>query len=105
MKNTDITPRVNINGEEFVDFSYQEAKRDRAIVDLKTLQRLISFLPSASYRAIKERLMGDIAATRSVQELVLILQEELAFQTTVNVISNFAPQEKEEITIDQSLNY
>ena len=56
------------------------------IVSLETLQRLTSFLPSASFESIKARILDDIRVASNMDELVMKLEGEIMFQRSVNLI-------------------
>ena len=57
------------------------------IVSLETLQRLTSFLPSASFESIKARILDDIRVSSNMNELVVKLEDEIMFQRSVNLIN------------------
>ena len=65
-----------------------------AIVHLSVLQRLAALLPKASFGTIKNRVSDDILMTKNIDELIMVLENELAFQTSVNQITLYVPEEE-----------
>lgn len=83
------TPTIQLEtGEEVVDFTAHE-NRPRAIVDLSVLQWLAEMLPKADIESIKDRLHGRLSGVESIEQLTDILADELAFHTTVNIITEY----------------
>jgi hypothetical protein len=79
--------KITMNGvEQEVPSFMPELTGQLAIVHLSVLQRLAALLPNASFSTIKNRVSDDILMTRNIDELILLLENELAFQTSVNQI-------------------
>lgn len=92
--------RVNIthNGQEtsalnlLPEFDTQEI----AVVDFQVLQRLSNLLPKAKFYEIKQAFKDALSNVNNIEDFVTLLSDELAFQTTVNVISKLKPEDIED---------
>lgn len=66
-----------------------------AVVDLKTIKRLAALLPRASFNQIKNNMIDVIRDTENLEQFVSVLEEELAFHMSINLITEY-----EEPTLD-----
>lgn len=64
-----------------------------AIVNLSVIQRLARLLPSANFRDISLSMVLAIEKTESMKEYVALLEDELAFHTTVNLITTIGKED------------
>jgi hypothetical protein len=85
-----------IRGTQKVINLAPEYKGQLALVDFKTLQRLANQLPKVMFSTIKESLRDRITACRNLEEMTALLEDELAFHSTVNMISTVEPNDIEE---------
>lgn len=85
---------ITLNGvEKEVSTFIPELTGDLAIVHLSVLKRLAALLPHASFSTIRKRVSEDILMTLNINELIMVLENELAFQTSVNQIILYEPEE------------
>lgn len=78
----------------------QEINRTLAVVDLITLQRLARLLPIANLRTIKADLC-DVLLSDKINTIELFVRElsnEIAFHTTVNVISTINSEKNDKLS-------
>ena len=86
--------KITMNGVELEVPSFvPELTGQLAIVHLSVLQRLAALLPNASFSTIKNRVSDDILMTKNISELIMVLENELAFQTSVNQIRLYSPND------------
>jgi len=86
---------INLNGAEMkVTNLSPQSERELAIVDLTVLQRLASYLPKADLYGIKNRLKNEISDVTDMAGFVALLEEELAFHKTVNLITTVTMTEE-----------
>ncbi len=86
--------KITMNGVELEVPSFvPELTGQLAIVHLSVLQRLAALLPNASFSTIKNRVSDDILMTKNISELIMVLENELAFQTSVNQIKLYSPND------------
>jgi hypothetical protein len=86
--------KITMNGVELEVPSFvPELTGQLAIVHLSVLQRLAALLPKASFSTIKNRVSDDILMTKNIDELIMVLENELAFQTSVNQIRLYSPND------------
>lgn len=64
-----------------------ESDRPLAVVDLSVLKRLAGLLPQAEFHQIKQETIDTIFATRNLEELVAVMEDEIAFHNSVNLIT------------------
>ena len=85
---------INLNGTDtdVINLSPQ-SERELALVDLTVIQRLASLLPKADIWCIKDNFISRIKDTSNMEEFVTELAEELAFQTSVNLITTMTMKE------------
>jgi len=93
-------PIVQVNGKEVLDFTPQSTSQ-AAIVPLSVIQRLAKLLGTANIREIKEEMRdklsyGHPADINTMEEYVSVLQEEINFHTTVNLLAMYEPQLEKE---------
>lgn len=60
-----------------------------AIVDLNTIKRLASLLPSADLTEIKQYFKSRLNATTTLEQYLQVLEEELAFHKSINMITEY----------------
>lgn len=86
--------KITMNGVELEVPSFvPELTGQLAIVHLSVLQRLAALLPNASLETIRKRICDDILMTKNISELIMVLENELAFQTSVNQIRLYSPND------------
>ena len=64
-----------------------------AVVDLGVLKRLTSLLPSVSFAKILQDLHDAIETKSNVKDLVELLEAEVAFHKSVNLIAEYNPND------------
>ena len=79
---------IKLNGAsmEVINLSPQ-SERELALVDLTVVQRLARLLPSADIYDIKTSFKAQLSDVTDMKGFVELLTEELAFQTSVNLIT------------------
>jgi hypothetical protein len=82
------------NGKTAVSF-VAESNRPLAVVDLGVLQKLAQLLAPANYEYIRMQLIAKLKDTHTITGYVEVLEEELAFQTSVNLITVYKPETTE----------
>ncbi len=80
------------SGEKAVDLTPQFTGL-KAVVDLGTIQRLAKLLPTANFTEIKNELITQISGARNLEQMLQVISEELAFHTSVNIITEYKPEE------------
>ena len=85
---------IHLNGAEMnvINLSPQ-SERELALVDLTVIQRLATLLPKADIWCIKDNFITRIKDTSNMEEFVKELTEELAFQTSVNLITTIGKED------------
>jgi hypothetical protein len=63
----------------------------KAIVDLNTIQRLARLLPEAHFRTIRRDLVSRLEGSDNLTDMLYIMEEELAFHKSVNIITTYKP--------------
>jgi hypothetical protein len=81
---------IMINGQEAA-LLVPEIKGQLAVVHLPTIKRLASLLPKASLTTIVEEMQVKIANASSLADYAQILEEELAFHQSINLITEWIP--------------
>ena len=86
--------KININGveQEVLMFTPQINGR-LAVVHLSVLHKLTDLLPKASLDTIKFRITSTIHACNSIEEIIELMKQEIAFQETVNCIKQVNAEE------------
>lgn len=79
---------IKVGDKEAVVLIPKDA-RELAVVDLSVLNRLIQLLPSARLLDIKSNLKERIDYARDLEQVVAIMEEEVAFHRSVNFIEKF----------------
>jgi hypothetical protein len=86
--------KITMNGVELEVPSFvPELTGQLAIVHLSVLQRLAALLPKASLETIKTRIANDIYRCPNIEAIITVLENELAFQTSVNQIRLYSPND------------
>jgi len=89
--------RVNIthNGQEIsaLNLLPNLDSQEIAVVDFGVLQRLAMLLPKANIWDIKDNFISRIKHTDTMEEFVRELEEELTFQTSVNLITTIGKED------------
>lgn len=60
-----------------------------AVVDLNTIKRLASMLPKASLDDIRAELIRNLRLCHTLEEHVDVIERELAFHRTINMITEY----------------
>jgi len=101
--NTNSIPTVNVNGKDVLDFTPQSASQS-AIVPLSVIQRLAALLGTSSLESIKRQLRDKLnynnnegVAIDTIEKYVQLLQDEVDFHTTVNLLTMYQPEEKDSL--------
>lgn len=85
---TSTLPKVKLpNGQEVIDLYNMTGTGLAAIVNMEVMQRIISQLPEANFNEIQRDTMNKIEAAQSLEHMVKIMETEVAFHKTVNIIS------------------
>jgi len=66
-----------------------------AIVHLPTLKRLASLLPNVDFRTIKANIIADLEGAHNLEEVISILENEISFHKSVNLIQSYKPEPAE----------
>jgi len=88
MRTQDQTTTVTVNGKEVINF-VPDNNTQAAIVSLNVIRRLASLLPSGAFREIKQRMMADIDDSDSIADYVKLLEDEVDFHRTVNLLTAY----------------
>lgn len=70
-----------------------EIEGQLAIVHLATIQRLASMLPRVSLEDIRRDMRDRIMGAQTLEEYVATLEGELAFHKSINLITEYKPEE------------
>jgi hypothetical protein len=94
INNTDSKMITLANGEKAVNLSPDlNSDRTKAIVDLDVIKRLAALLPKANVGIIMRTFASEIEtasyANPTMEMFTNMLQEELAFHTSVNLIKEY----------------
>lgn len=80
--------KINLNGKEVEALNLTpQSDNGLAIVDFTVLRRLTDLLPKANLFDIKQAFIDKIREKTTLNEFVLLLEEEMAFHKTVNLIT------------------
>lgn len=82
---------IEVNGKRAIVL-VPELVEHLAIVDLNVIKRLAALLPQASLSSIKEEMKMRITAARTMEDYVAVLQDELSFHQSVNMIREYTPE-------------
>jgi hypothetical protein len=86
--------KININGvEQIVHMFTPEINGQLAVVHLSVLQKLTDLLPKASLDTIKYRITNEIHQCSTIEEIIVLMKAEIAFQETVNCIKQVNAEE------------
>lgn len=83
---------VDVNGAQVMDLT-PDYERPLALVDLDVLKKLTSLLKNSNLADIINTFYGKINDAYTMGAYVKCLSEELAFQTTVNLINEITQDE------------
>lgn len=86
------TTIINIgNGQQEVPVLAPEFNINLALVDINVIKRLAEQLPDVPLAKIKDHLMVKIEAANNLQRMLTVIEEELAFHKSVNLITTYEP--------------
>lgn len=88
MENNKQLSTVEINGKQVIDFTPQST-RPQALVDFDVVKRLAALLPTSSFDEIKNMVISNIRITNDLPEMINVMQGEIAFQQTVNLLNEY----------------
>lgn len=95
--------RVNIthNGQEMsaLNLLPNIDNKEIAVVDFGVLQRLANLLPKADFYEIKRNFISKLDEIRDMECFVALLEDELAFQKTVNLITIIGKEDIQPIAV------
>jgi len=91
---TAIQAPIQNSIENAVSFVPELITGQLAIVDLNTLQRITSMLSTATFYQVREQFIEGLKATKSLEEMVDLSKQEVAFHETCNMITTYTPTEK-----------
>lgn len=83
---------VMVEGKRVINL-LPENTRQAALVDMKTLSRLASLLPQGSLFEVKRAIIDKISDSNTMEEFIEVLNTELAFHATVNLIREINVEE------------
>lgn len=76
---------IDVNGQQVVDLT-PNYERPLALVDMDVLHRLTALLPKADLYEIKRGLKVKISAARSIEDMIDMWEDFIAFHKSVNLI-------------------
>jgi hypothetical protein len=100
MKRREETKFIDVNGAQVADLTPSH-ERPLALVDLEVLGKLTDLLKTADLFSIKRALKILIDDTNSIEKYVSILDSEVAFHKTVNLIQEVTKKELPEVDLNQ----
>jgi hypothetical protein len=74
-----------------------EIEGQLAIVHLATIKRLATYLPQVHISEIKDEMREHISHCRNLEEYVQLLENELAFHKSINLITSYTPDERPDV--------
>lgn len=77
---------TTVEGQEMINLLPNNQSRQAAIIDFSVLQRIIAHLPQVDLYTIRGRFMDKLKDTDSIEQYIQVVEDELAFHKTVNVI-------------------
>ena len=83
---------IDINGNQVLDVT-PDYNRPLALVDFNVLSMLIDLLPKADFSSIKHNLRERIMDTHSLEDLVNVWCDFVAFLDSVNLIKELTSNE------------
>jgi hypothetical protein len=89
------TQSIVVQGQKVADLRIVHQKRNFALVDIGVLQRLVDNLSSASTDEVRERIVGKLNKCYSVEQLVDVMAEEVAFRRTLTGLQDVDIQDLE----------
>ena len=85
-KDTEESKFVDVDGQQVLVLT-PDYQRPSAIVDLAVIKRLASYLPKANVREIIDTFKSNLENAYNIEAYVQMLEEELAFHKSVNLIN------------------
>jgi len=103
--NQNTVPTVQVNGKEVLDFTPQSTSQ-AAIVPLSVIQRLAAMLDTSTLQSIKRDMRVKLQDNDidTVEKYVTMLQEEIDFHTTVNLLTMYQPTVETPLTSEGYAN-
>ena len=86
---------IEVNGAQVIDLTPNH-DRPLALVDFETIKRLSHFLPHAKFQDIKRDTIFMIEHSETLEDYVRVLDAEVAFHKTVNLLQSYNLQPAEE---------
>lgn len=94
--NVNTVPTVNVNGREVLDFT-PDYTTQSAIVSLNVIQRLAGLLPVNTIENITKDLRYELGNITNINDYLKLLQDELDFHSTVNLLTMYESNKDTEI--------
>jgi hypothetical protein len=88
--NPNITKALEATDGNNVISSVPDKSRAIALVDLNVLRKLVSYLPTVPLDSIKAALKAEIDNQQDLERLTSLLEEEIAFHKSVNLIQEYS---------------
>lgn len=86
-------PTVMVNGQEVPVLTADlNSNQKLAIVSQNVLKALTKLLPKARFPEIKASFIEEVEKTAFMEEYVEVLQAELEFQMSVNILKEYFPE-------------
>jgi hypothetical protein len=95
------TKFIDVNGAQVADLTHNNNQRPLALVDLEVLGKLTDLLETADLYSIKRALKSLIDDANDIEKYVSILDAEVAFHKTVNLIQEVTKRELPEVDVVQ----
>ena len=92
MEQMEETKFIDVNGAQVADLTPNH-ERQLALVDFEVLNRLASTLKTADLFRLKSALRNTLSDVDTIEEYVKILDAEVAFHKTVNLIKEVSQRE------------
>jgi len=92
MKNSKF---VDVNGAQVLDLTPNH-DRALALVDFEIVKRLSSYLPIGDLYDVKRDMINSIHQAETLEDYLKLLEEEVAFHRTINLLQSFYLQDAEE---------
>jgi len=87
---------ISLNGQDQeVTNLVPNIEGELAIVSLPVLKRLAALLPEANFHDIKAKVMNSVSNTENMPDMTAVLEDELTFHKTVNLIRTIKSDEIE----------
>jgi hypothetical protein len=85
---------IEVNGAQVIDLTPNH-DRPLALVDFAIVKKLSHFLPQADFQDIKRDTIFMIEHSETLEDYIKVLEEEVAFHKTVNLLQTFYLQDIE----------